>query len=292
MASPIGLGVAAAAFSLFAGSALACPDVAACGGMSAHYGYYSWQASFGPMVDGPTADYEPGPYGMVDSGPPYGDDQGDGYGPPPPAAGDPAYYDGPPPAPDAPGYYDAPAYDGAPAYYGAQQGGGSYAGSSYSSRGYAGSSRSSSASFSESGYDSGWQRVPGPPPAAGYGGHHYGAVSVREGSYDSGWRIREGRPEVWCPPGSRFARPHPRYGCGVAEAGVAPSFFYDTGGVGPAFIGGGGGGGGGGVVIVGGGVRAGAFASARASASVRVGVHGGFHGRGGCGCGGHHGGRH
>ena len=64
-------------------------------------------------------------------------------------------------------------------------------------------------------------------------------------------------------------------------------FFYDTGGVGPAFIGGGGGGGGG-VVVVGGGGRAFASASASASARVHVGVHGGFHGRAGCGC---HGGR-
>ena len=55
MASPIGLGLAAAAFSLLAGSALACPDVAACGGMSAHYGYYTEQASFGPMADYPAA---------------------------------------------------------------------------------------------------------------------------------------------------------------------------------------------------------------------------------------------
>jgi hypothetical protein len=279
MASPIGLGVAAAAFSLLAGSALACPDVAACGGMSAQYGYYTEQASFGPMVDGPTADYAREPYAMVDPDPPYVEDQGYGPPPPPAAAGDPAYYDAP------------PATAGGPAFYGPPQArGGHYAsGSSYSSRGYSSSSRSSSASVSEYGYDSGWHRVPGPPPAAGYGERHYNSFSVQEGEYDSGWRVRQGRTEVWCPPGSPYARPHPRYGCGLAEVGVNPSFFYDTGGVGPAWISGGGGGGGG-VVIVGGGARAGAFASAHASASVRVG--GGFHGRGGCGCGGGHRGGH
>lgn len=285
MASPIGFGIATAAFSLLAGSALACPDVAACGGMSAHYGYYTEQASFGPMVDGPSVEDQQAPYAMVDPDPPYVDDGAQGYGPPPPTAGDPAYYDAPPATAGEPAYYDPPRARGG-AYYGGS--------SSSSSRGFSSSSRSSSASVSESSYDSGWRRVPGPPPPQGYGEHHYGAVSVQEGSYDSGWRIREGRTEVWCPPGSRYARPHPRYGCGIAEVGVAPSFFYDTGGVGPAFIGGGGGGGGGGVVIVGGGARAGAFASAHASASVHVGIHGGFHGRGGCGCGGHggHGGRH
>lgn len=271
MASPIGLGLAAAALSLLAGSALACPDVAACGGMSASYGYYTDQASFGPLVDGPAADDQAGPYADQDYGPPPPYAAGPGYDqPPPPYVGEPAYEDGPPPA----AYHDAPRMQGGASYY---------SGSSYSSRGYASSSRSSSGSVEEYGYDSGWRRVPGPPPPAGYGEHHYGALSVEQGSYDSGWRIREGRPEVWCPPGSRYARPHPRYGCGVAELGVAPSFFYDTGGVGPAFIGGGGGGG---VVVVGGGARAGAFASAHASASVRVGIHGGFHGRGhGCGCG-------
>ena len=278
MASPIGLSLAAAAFSLFAGAAMACPDVAACGGASAQYGYYSEQASFGPLADGPAYDAPPGPYGD------------EGYGAPPPYAGDPAYGAGPP-QPYAggdypPPYADEPAYeDGPPPQAYGYQGSG-YSNSSSSS--YSSSSRSaySSGSVSEYGYDSGWRTVPGPAPERGYE-HHYGAMSVRSGEYDSGWRIQEGRPEVWCPPGSRYDRPHPRYGCGVAQVGVAPSFFYDTGGVGPAFIGGGGGGGGG-VVVVGGGGRAFASVSASASARVHVGVHGGFHGRAGCGC---HGGR-
>lgn len=273
MASPVIAAFAAAALSLAAGSAMACPDLAACGGMSAHYGYYTEQASFGPLVEGGD-DQAPGPdvYGAQE-GPDYGpDEQGPppAYGPPPPA--DPRY--GPPPA----GYRES------------DQGG-----EAYESRGFATASRTSQASVSEYGYDSGWQRAPA--PAAGHavhGGRSYAEMSISERNYDSGWREQRGRSEVLCPPGSAYQRPDPRYGCPLAAGNPVPvpdSFFYDTGGAGPAFVGSGGGGG---AVIFSGGARAGgfAFASARASASVHIGGHfhgGGGHGHGcGCGHGGHH----
>jgi len=297
MASPFALGLAAAVLSLSAGSALACPDVAACGGMSASYGVYTEQASFGPLADqaygggyGPDAYADQGPgYGPADG---YGDEQGYGPGGQPAPQYEPDAQDGPPP-------YD-PRYDQGAAVYGGASN--SYERSSY---GYETSSRSSSISSSEAAYDSGWRPVPA--TAAAHRGA-YGAMSVEEHDYDSGWRVHQGPTEVigvrgqvrergdWCPPGSAYQHPHPRYGCPLAAGNPVPvpsSFFYDTGGVGPIY-GGGGGGGGGGMVVVGGGTRAGAFAfaSARASASVHVGGHFGGHGRGhGCGCGGH-GGHH
>lgn len=288
MASPFATILAAAALSLVAGAAMACPDVAACGGMSRHYGVYTEQASFGPLAD--SAYYGPAGY---DQGPGYdqGYDQGDqgqydqgpqGYGPPP------GYM--PPPGPYGPDQGDGQAYD----QDGATQGYGAH-GSYETRRSGASSSYSSSRSVSESAYDSGWRRVPG--AVAGGREGSYAELSVSRSDYDSGWRETRGRTEVLCPPGSAHDRPDPRYGCPLAagnDVRVSDTIFYDAGGVGPAFIGGGGGGGGG-VVIVGGGARAGAsaFASARASASVHVGGHWGGHGGGhghGCGCGGHRGG--
>jgi hypothetical protein len=68
--------------------------------------------------------------------------------------------------------------------------------------------------------------------------------------------------------------------CHCEEVHLSDSFFYDQGGVGPAYDDYAGGGGGGGVVEVGGsaGASASAFASASASAKVSVGFHGQFHG--------------
>jgi hypothetical protein len=90
-----------------------------------------------------------------------------------------------------------------------------------------------------------------------------------------------------CPPGAWLDR-WGRCAAGSNEVRLDNGFFYDTGGVGPAFVSSGGGGG---FVVVGSSSRSSASASAFASARARahVSVHGRFHGGGkGCGaCGGH-----
>jgi hypothetical protein len=133
-----------------------------------------------------------------------------------------------------------------------------------------------------------------PPVARGrYEGHSLAAAGgyYEKRGYGPATSLRVERRAYGlrgCPPGAWLDR-WGRCASGSNEVRLDNGFFYDSGGVGPAFVSSGGGGG---FVVVGSSSRASASASAFARARAHVSVHGRFHGGGkGCGgCGGHKGG--
>jgi hypothetical protein len=232
-----------------------------------------------PTVYCPTQS-APMPCGYIDGGIVPGPGGG-GY-----VSANPPYVPGPPPAYVDP---DPPYVQGPPVY---ATGGGQYSGGQYSG----GSSYSYSQTYGGDRYGPP-QPGPGCDPCQqqgggyvqgyvtgyrdgyrdGYGDALYGGGYSQQ-SYDRRWNSGCG-----CYPPPAPCQSTPRYDCRTGEVSLNNSFFYDSGGVGPAVLSYGGGGGGG---YAGAGASSYASASASSSVSIRYGGRGGGRPpkRGGCGC--------